>query len=154
MFVRTMGLLPFVFALVSATAFAKPSAFDERAVAASGLVREQAKQVLLVVLKHEHYKLRGDSTFINGDLVDEKGNPPHPGYYDFSLGDDSAGEGATHYRGLFSVSILTGDVWELNLCKRFVFPQLKRIQTAIMKRTGRTLADEKAARKGLGCTDD
>jgi hypothetical protein len=121
---------------------------------ATGLMREQAKQVLLVVLKHEHYKLRGASIFINGDLADDKGNPPHPGYYDFSLGDDSAHEGATHYRGLFSVSVLTGEVWEINLCKRFEFRQLKRIQTAIMKKTGKTFADERAARKGLGCTDD
>jgi hypothetical protein len=151
---KTLGLLLAALALTSSAAFAKSPAFKADAVHADGLTREQAKELLLVVLSHANYKLRAPGAFIDGDLADDKGKPPHPGYYDFSVGSDSAKEGATNYRGLFSVSILTGDVWEINLCKRFVFPQLRRIQAAIMKKTGKTLADEKSERKGLGCTDE
>jgi hypothetical protein len=123
-------------------------------VAPEGLSRTQAKQVLILVLKHEKYKFMDAGVFIDGDLANENGNPPHPGYFDFSLGYDDPEAGATEYMGLFSVSILTGDVFEIHLCKRYAFPALQRLQKNIMKQTGKMLADEKVQRRGLGCTDE
>jgi len=149
-----IALLFLAFALPARPASANPSAFKVDAVQASGLTRAQAKELLVVVLRHEKYKLNAPGVFVDGDLYDDKGNPPHPGYYDFSVGSDSPKEGATNYAGLFSVSVLTGDVWEINLCKRFAFPLLHKIQAAIMRRTGKTLAQESSERKGLGCTDE
>jgi hypothetical protein len=144
-----------VLALAASAALAKgPAVFNADQVQPNGLTREQARQVLVVVLKHERYKLGMPGVFIDGDLADEKGNPPHPGYFDFSLGYDSPKAGATEYMGLFSVSTATGDVWEINICKRFVFPALRSLQSGIMARTGRTMADEMAQRRGLGCTDE
>ncbi|NWB31982.1 hypothetical protein [Pseudomonas gingeri] len=119
-----------------------------------GLSREQAQQVLEVALKHEDYKLDKPGVFIDGDLADENGNPPHPGYFDFSLGYNDPKAGATEYWGLFSVSTTTGDVWEINSCKRLAGPELKQLQGRIMSRTGKSLGDEKVQREGLGCDEE
>ncbi len=128
--------------------------FKSAEVRENGLTKDQAKQVLMVVLRHEKYRLSMPGVFIDGNLADEQGNPPHPGYFDFSLGYDSPKAGATDYLGLFSVSVKTGDVWEINSCKNFHFPALAQLQAMIMKRTKQTFAGEKDARKGLGCTDE
>ncbi|MGP8539906.1 hypothetical protein HBO40_02630 [Pseudomonas protegens] len=119
----------------------------------SGLTREQAEQVLRVALKHQDYQLQRPGVFIDGDLQDENGKPPHPGYYDFSLGYNDPKAGATEYWGLFSVSLNTGDTWEINSCKRLDGAELRALQRRVMARTGKSLADEKSQREGLGCED-
>lgn len=142
-------------AITASVASAKePAIIPLGQIAPEGLSRNQAKQVLIAALKHQRYKLEKSGVFIDGDLTDENGNPSHPGYFDFSLGYDSPKAGATEYWGVFSVSVLIGDVWEINTCKRFVFPALQRIQKNIMKQTGKTIADEKAQHRGLGCTEE
>lgn len=121
-------------------------------VAKSGLTVKQAEQVLIIVLKHEKYNISLMGTFIE-DHSDEGRYPPFvPGYYDFGVGRDTPEAGATDPFGFYVVSVLTGDVWEINACKHYNFPELRRVQKAIMKRTGKTFADEKAARRGTGCT--
>lgn len=155
MLAKMSRMLLLVFAITASVASAKePTTIPLDQITSEGLSRGQAKQVLIVVLKHQRYKLGKSGVFIDGDLTDENGKPPHPGYFDFSLGYDSPKAGATEYWGLFSVSVSTGDVWETNTCKRFVFPALQRIQKNIMERTGKTMADEKAQRRGLGCTEE
>jgi hypothetical protein len=67
---------------------------------------------------------------------------------------DSPKPGATQVLGRYAVGRLTGDVWETNLCKRYDFPSLKRVQAEIMARTKKTFADESDARRGLGCAGD
>lgn len=148
---RFLGLLLVFFACA---AFAKPVLLDGKEVGPTGLTKMQAKQVLVTVLMHEKFKLAKPGVSINDDLLGPDGKPPHPGYYDFSIGYDSPSAGATEYVGLFSVSTATGDVWETNLCKRYVFPALKATQKAIMKQTGKTFESEKRERRGLGCTDE
>jgi hypothetical protein len=142
----------FVFAL-SVTA-AAAAGIDLKSIQSAGLTKDQAKEVLVLALKHDKYNLSKRGVFIDGDLKDANGNPAHPGYYDFSLGYDSPKSGATEYMGLFSVSVLTGDVWETNTCKRLGSRALKRLQTVISHKTTKTFADEKDARRGLGCTDE
>ena len=75
-------------------------------------------------------------------------------YWEFGLTYDSPKYGATQILGSYAVSKFTGDVWETNLCKRYEFPSLRQIQHAVMRRTGRSFADETKARPGLGCTDE
>ncbi len=123
-------------------------------IKASGLTREQAERVLRVALKHQDYQLQRPGVFIDGDLQDENGQPPHPGYYDFSLGYNDPKAGATEYWGLFSVSLNTGDTWEINSCKRLDGAELRALQRRVMARTGKTLADEKVQRLGLGCEEE
>lgn len=123
-------------------------------VAPSGLTREQAQKILISALNNQGYQLNKAGVFIDGDLTDEEGNPPHPGYFDFSLGYDGPTSGATEYWGLFSVSRLTGDVWEINTCKRLESRVLQGLQESVMAKTGKTMAEETTQRKGLGCTDE
>ncbi|UZE31603.1 hypothetical protein [Pseudomonas asplenii] len=149
----TSWLLTLGLACVTLPACSAP-ALQAGQVNPQGLSREQARQVLEVALKHENYKLGRPGVFIDGDLADENGNPPHPGYFDFSLGYNDPKAGATEYWGLFSVSVATGDVWEINTCKRLAGAELKQLQNRIMTRTGKSLSDEKVQRQGLGCSDE
>lgn len=119
-----------------------------------GMTKKQTEELLIIALKHNKYNLSGEGTFVDGDLQDEKGSSPHPGYYDFSVGYDDPTAGAIEYWGLFSVSPQTGDIWEINECKRIVYPELQKTQRTIMKKTGVTFADEVAKRRVLGCTDE
>jgi hypothetical protein len=149
-------LLSLIFLIIAFNTSAKDiDILDLGQIASEGLSRAQAKQVLIIIIKHQKIVRLGKAgVFIDGDLRDENGNPPHPGYFDFALGYDDPKAAATGYMGTFSVSILTGDVWETNRCERYAFPALQRIQENIMKQTGKTMADEKMQRRGLGCTDE
>ncbi|MGC5698783.1 hypothetical protein J4P02_01110 [Pseudomonas sp. NFXW11] len=140
--------------LASITLNAWAGALLPAQVQQGGLSREQAEQVLRVALEHQDYQLNKPGVFIDGDLQDDNGKPPHPGYFDFSLGYNDPKAGATEYWGLFSVSTSTGDVWEINSCKRLAGNQLRALQAQIMNRTGKTLVDEEAQRQGLGCEDE
>lgn len=142
--------------LLSAEALAagQAASLQPTQIAPSGLNQEQAQQVLRLALKHQRHDLNRPGVFIDGDLRDDQGRPPHPGYFDFSLGYNDPKAGATEYWGLYAVSVLTGDVWEINRCERLVFVELKHLQGQIMARTGKTQADEEAQRQGLGCEDE
>jgi hypothetical protein len=145
-----------IFTIITFNISAKdPNILDLSQIAPEGLSRAQAKQVLIFIIKHQtKIKFGKSGVFIDGDLSDQNGNPSNSGYFDFALGYDDPEAAATEYMGSFSVSILTGDVWETNRCERYTFPALQRIQKTIMKQTGKTLADEKVQRRGLGCTDE
>lgn len=109
-----------------------------------GLTPEQARALLIMVLKHETL------------FIDKPGfNIEHiefvPEYINFHVTWDSPDTAATDVIGEFVVSPRTGDVWESNMCKQYAFSELKRLQTEIMKRTGWTLAGELKEREGLGC---
>ncbi|EBS1067499.1 TPA: hypothetical protein LC393_003522 [Salmonella enterica subsp. enterica serovar Wangata] len=130
------------------------SEFNLSDINRGGMTKAQAEKLLIIALKYQKYDLSLDGVFVDGDLQDKHGNPPHPGYYDFSLGYDTPTAGAIDYWGLFSVSSQTGDIWEINKCERVIFPQLQKIQQEIMKKTGATFASEVVQRRGLGCTDE
>ncbi|EOF5433912.1 hypothetical protein ACK1MO_003616 [Salmonella enterica] len=123
-------------------------------VSHNGMTKKQAEALLIIALKYKKYNLSDEGSFVDGDLQDEKGNPPHPGYYDFSVGYDDPKAGATEYWGVFSVSPQTGDIWEINECEKVTYPELKKMQQEIMKKTGVTFTDEVVERRGLGCTDE
>ncbi|EAW8149236.1 hypothetical protein I7044_004068 [Salmonella enterica subsp. enterica] len=144
------------FLLASAVCYAQGDAseFNLSDINREGMTKAQAEKLLIIALRHQNYNLSLEGIFIDGDLQDEQGNAPHPGYYDFSLGYDKPTAGATDYLGLFSVSPETGDIWEINECERVVFPELQKIQQGIMKKTGATFASEMVQRRGLGCTDE
>ncbi|UOD33333.1 hypothetical protein INH39_11425 [Massilia violaceinigra] len=116
------------------------------------MAAKQAKEVLIVVLKHNKFNLRKSGVFIE-NLVDDKGKPYRPGHFEFSLGYSDPNAGAIEYWGMYSVSALTGDVWETHTCENFSFPELQRVQREIMTITKKTFDSERVARRGFGCTD-
>ncbi len=134
-------------ALITFAITADAAALEQAAIAKSGLTVEQARQIMMLVLKHEHFPLNKDGFYVEALPNSE------PGYQDFGVTLDSPDAGATTALGSFAVSRMTGDVWETNLCKRYNFDELRQLQAHIMKRTGQTFKTERAKRLGLGCTD-
>ncbi len=142
--------VPVVFLILSAALPAENLPLDAGHISKDGLSREQARQVLTMVLRHEGYKLGKPGMYIE-DLKITAGNDPHPGYFDFGLSYDTPKAGATAVLGSYAVSRMTGDVWETNLCKRYSFVKLRRLQKIISERTGKSFAGEDKERSGLGC---
>jgi hypothetical protein len=139
--------------LLSASAIAGgQAALDADKISPQGLSRDQAEAVLRVVLKHQRYDPNKLGMDIHA-LHKKDGSDPHPGFYDFSFIYDTPTSGATEVLGAYAVSRFTGDVWEVNLCKRYSMRDLKNLQKIIMERTGKTFAGEKKERLGLGCSD-
>ncbi len=132
---------------------ADPASIGLSKLSAKGLSKEQAKQVLLAALEHEKYSPSSPGMYIES-LTKKNGTAIHSGYYDFGLSYESPDAGATQTMGLFAISRFTGDVWELNLCRRYSFSKLDKLQKAITQVTKKTFADEKKQRRGLGCTDE
>ncbi len=128
-----------------------PASFSASQVGTSGLTKQQAKQVLIIVLKHLHFKLEQEGMFIDGDISGKAGKPMRPGYFDFALTYDTPSATATDVLGAYSVDILTGDVIENTRCKRYQFPALSRLQKAISARTGVRLPPIKLALGQVGC---
>lgn len=108
--------------------------FDLTTVNQSGLTEIQAQALLVFSLKNEKYNVELSGFFLDGSLKDKKGNLYHPGYFSFGVGYDSPSAGATDVWGLFSVSPVTGDIWEEDSCRRISFPALQKIQKGIMKK--------------------
>jgi hypothetical protein len=144
----TSGRLFYLFVTL-ATAQAQPIAATQ--ISATGLTRDQAQQILKIALKNRGYDF-GKIGMSVESLRKPDGTDPHKGYYDFSLSYDTPASGATEVLGAYAVSSMTGDVWELNLCKRFSNPELREQQKVIIRETGTSFAAERAARLGLGCT--
>jgi len=120
-------------------------------IAKTGLTKEQAKQVLILVLKHEKYHLSAPGMVIEDDLHGPNGEVNRPGYIDFSLSYDAPDAGATAVLGYYSINVLTGDAWEVEDCKRYQFPALSQLQREIQIQTGVTLAPAKVAHQEVGC---
>lgn len=145
---RLLAFVLFVLAMAGPA-----SALDAIAVGRSGLSRAQAEEMLHLVLRHERLVTPGDHTAIEA-LAGKSGAELYPGYFAFGVSADSPESLASTTKGLFAVSAMTGDVWELNLCKRYTFSGLRKVQDQIMARTGKRFDDERAERRALGCSND
>jgi hypothetical protein len=110
---------------------------------------EQARSVALMVARHDNINVTDpdivvDSMDGNGAFV--------PGYFSFIfIAVDPHVPGKDKTLAMYAVSPRTGDVWELNLCKHYDFPELVRVQHTIQHKTGAHLADETASAKSMGC---
>jgi hypothetical protein len=142
----------FLLLLTSATAHAKnKDLFSNHTlllthISPSGLTEQQAKDILVMVLKHEKmymYKEGFDIERINYAK----------GYTTFQVTYDTPKAAATEVIGAFAVSPRTGAVLEVNLCRNYSFHALTEIQNDIMKQTGATFASEKELLNQLGCGD-
>ena len=151
LFRTLIWLAIFCIAATQARAGQDASQSEKRAlgqVQAEGLSTKQAKKMLVMVLRHE--RLMSDQPGFNIEAIEKS----VPGYIIFFVTLDSPRASATNVIGSFAVSPLTGDVWETNLCKRYTFKALKKIQAEIILRTRKTFASEVNERRHLGCTND
>jgi hypothetical protein len=115
----------------------------------SGLSTAQGKKLIALVARYEGYDPSRET--LETETLNVHGKSFHPGYLDFGLNNVSFEAGRISAIGMYSVSPLTGDVWETNLCKRYSFPELVRLQQLIQRRTGHSFSDEAGMRVGLGC---
>jgi hypothetical protein len=110
---------------------------------------EQARKVALLVARHEAINVDDTDTVV--DSMDGNG-PFVPGYFSFIfIAVDPHRPGKDHTLGVYGVSARTGDIWELNLCKHYDFPELERVQRSIRRKTGAHPGDEAASAKTIGC---
>ncbi|MGA8133561.1 MAG: hypothetical protein WCA48_05320 [Pseudomonas gingeri] len=147
---RLQALVVAAALLVCSPVFAE--SLNAKNIRPSGLTADQAKQVLLVVLKHQRYKMSNPDMWIDGPWQgEEKGTLFRPGYYDFGLVFNNPKGAASNVLGHFAVNILTGDVWETESCERFSSATLSGIQKRISVQTGKKLVNEEVARSEIGC---
>lgn len=111
----------------------------------------EAKSMVRVVLRHEKIDLSSPYCSLEGDGGGSK--PFVPGYYTFFASCDYPNTGATTVFGLYVVSPRTGDVLEPDLCRWFRFPELRRLQRKIMRRTHASDLDEAKFRKRTDCAE-
>src|ERR1700712_1072497 len=99
---------------------------------------DQARQVALTVAQYENITVDDRNVVMNS--MDTR-NPAGfiPGYFSFSLirESDSAARADETIR-MYVVSKKTGDTWEMNLCTHYAFPELQKLQSDILRKTGAT----------------
>jgi hypothetical protein len=125
------------------------------AVCASPRLREigpqQAKDVVLAVARHDNIQV-DDRTIVLNSMDTRSSAGFIPGYYSFSIIKESdSSASADETIRMFVVSKRTAETWELNLCTRYSFPELDRLQQTIMRQTGAAPEEERDMAKAIGC---
>lgn len=114
---------------------------------------DQARQVALVVARHDNITVDDRSVVINS--MDTRSDAGFiPGYFSFSIirESDSAAKPDETIR-MYVVSKKTADTWELNLCTHYAFPELEKLQREIMRKTGAHPSDNQDTPKAIGCSN-
>jgi hypothetical protein len=140
---KRLALVPFFFAAFPL--FANPPVRE--------IGPQQAKNVVLAVARHDNIYV-DDRTIVLNSMDTRSQAGFIPGYYSFSIireSDSSASADETIR--MFVVSKRTAETWELNLCTRYSFPELDRLQRTLMQQTGATPADERDMAKAIGCAN-
>jgi hypothetical protein len=75
------------------------------------------------------------------------------GFVSYTIIRESTTPGPDETLRRYAVSRSTGDVWEINLCTHYDFPQLTRLRQAYTGRAVAADADIAAQSKELGCTE-
>jgi hypothetical protein len=114
---------------------------------------DQARQVVLVVAQHDNITVDDRTIVMNSMDTRNEAGFIH-GYYSFSIirESDSPSRPDETIR-MYVVSKKTADVWELNLCTHYSFPELKKLQHDIMRETGGNIADDAEMPKAIGCVN-
>lgn len=113
------------------------------------ITASEAESLVRVVLRHERIRL--SSRYCELEQMDRAGKSFIPDYYSFGAHCDFPNTAATTPLGIFVVSPRTGEVWEFNQCRRFSFPELRRLQQNIKRVTHATEAVVAQYRRKTGC---
>jgi Effector immunity protein Tgi2PP len=122
----------------------------QTATAAHRLTMHQARQIAVLVAKHEHIDL--NDTHIEMNSMD-LGRAFIPGFVSFIVIRESTSPGPDETLRRYTVNRSTGDVWEINLCTRYDFPELTRMRRAFALPRPASPDDLAAEGRELGCTD-
>jgi hypothetical protein len=114
------------------------------------LTERQARQMAVLVAKHENIDLSDIHIEMNSmDL----GRAFIPGFTSFIVIRESTSPGPDETLRRYAVNRRTGDVWEINLCTRYDFPELTHLRRAFALGATTAPGDLTAEGKELGCTD-
>jgi hypothetical protein len=126
------------------------AAFAQADSAAHRLTAHQAHQMVTLVAKHDHIDLSDTHIELNSmDL----GRDFIPGFVSFILIRESTSPGPDETLRRYAVSRRSGDVWEINLCTRYDFPELTRLRRVYALSAAPSAGDLAAEGKELGCTE-
>jgi hypothetical protein len=109
----------------------------------------QAHQIVVLVAHHDDIDLA--DTHIEMNSMD-LGSPFAPGFFSFIVIRESTSPGPDETLRRYAVSRRTGDVWEMNLCTHYAFPELSRLQRSFSGRSGVDASEVSSQAKRLGCS--
>ena len=109
----------------------------------------QAHQIAILVGRHDDIDISDTHIELNSmDL----GRDFMPGFYSFILIRESTSPGPDETLRRYAISRRTGDVWEMNLCTHYNFPELTHLQRLFSGRAVTDPAELSAQSKRLGCS--
>lgn len=113
------------------------------------ITARQAHQIAVLVAHHDEIDLNDTHVELNSmDL----GRDFAPGFYSFILIRESTSPGPDETLRRYAISRRTGDVWEMNLCTHYDFPELTHLQRSLSGRSAANAAELSGQSKRLGCT--
>jgi len=143
---RRFWLLLLICALAGAGACLRQATAQSGARA---ITPRQAHQIAVVVARHDDIDLADTHIELNSmDL----GRDFAPGFYSFILIRESTSPGPDETLRRYAISRRTGDVWEMNLCMHYDFPELTHLQRSFSGRSVSNPAELSAQSKRLGCS--
>jgi len=104
------------------------------------ITHREAESLVRMVLRHERVHL--PSQYCEVENLDRNGASFIDDYYSFGPYCAYPGAAAITPFAIYVVSPRTGDVWKFEACDHFNFPELRRLQREIMRRTHATAAEE------------
>ncbi len=112
---------------------------------------DQARQVALTVAQYENITV-DDRNVVMNSMDTRNAAGFIPGYFSFSVirESDSAARADETIR-MYVVSKKTGDAWEMNLCTHYEFPELQKLQSDILGKTGAMAGADPEMPKAIGC---
>ena len=139
----------FPFALCLALTAAGTSAGLAAQSAKHQLTPRQAHQIAVLVAHYDEIDL--SDTHIEMNSMD-LGSPFAPGFFSFIVIRESTSPGPDQTLRRYAVSQRTGDVWEMNLCTHYAFPELTRLQHSFSGRSRDDASEVSSQARRLGCS--
>lgn len=115
-----------------------------------GLTESQARRMARTVAKHEQIDL--SDTHIEMNSMD-LGRAFIPGFSSFILIRESTSPGPDETLRRYAVNRRSGDVWEINLCTHYDFPELTRMRRVYALSAAPSASDLAKEGRELGCTE-
>lgn len=137
-------------ALAALPAIAFGCALAQSAPPAHSLTEHQVRRMIGVVAKHDQIDLSDTHIELNSmDL----GRSFIPGFSSFIIIRESTSPGPDETLRRYAVNRQSGDVWEINLCTRYDFPELTQLRRAYSLSNAPSAGDLAKEGKELGCSE-